>query len=132
MVSGNSALARNQALSLKISTLANGSPPPQRDRSELSELLPVGFDMLRKQLAIQWVRDTVYVNLDSLFTEFRAEVNYLYTSTALDWHASWFLDYQFRYCPVVSMLNTVGLDRGVSGSRQQPAKCNTHRRIATL
>ena len=50
----------------------------------MSELLPVSLDVLRKQLAVEWVGDTVNVNLYALFAQLRAEIDDLNSATALD------------------------------------------------
>lgn len=40
--------------------------------------------MLRKQLAVAWVGDTVYVHLYALFAQLRAEIDDLNSPRALD------------------------------------------------
>ena len=53
----------------------------------LSELLPVGFDVVRKQLSVGGTGDAVQMNFYSPFAEFRTEVDDLNSSAALDEHA---------------------------------------------
>jgi len=86
-----------------------------------------------EQLSVGRIGDTVEMNVDSLFPEFRAHVNDLNSSAALDWHASGYFDSEPRNCnPAVSMLNAIRLDRSVERSWQQPLKRDTHWCISSL
>ena len=76
--------------------------PTKRSMSEigilqqLSTLFLVGFHMVSKQFTVGRIGDTVEMNFDSCFTEFRAEVDDLNIPTALDCHASRYADHECR------------------------------------
>ena len=55
---------------------------------ELSKLFLVDFHMVSKQFTVRRIGDTLEMNFDSCFAEFRAEVDDLNTTTTLDWLAS--------------------------------------------
>ena len=54
----------------------------------LSELLPVGLGVVRKQLSVGGTGDAVQMNLYSSLTKFRAKVDDLNAAAALDENAS--------------------------------------------
>jgi hypothetical protein len=77
----------------------------------LSELLPVGFGVVREQLTVSGTGYAIQMNFYSPLTKFRAKVDDLNASAALDEHASRRFHCESRdVYPVVPMLNAMGLN----------------------
>ena len=89
--------------------------------------------MVRKQLMVGRIGNTVEMNLDSCFAKFRAEVNDLNASAALDRYTARRLHSESRdVYPVVAMFDAIRLNRGVSRSRREPPECDSHSSVASL
>ncbi len=101
--------------------------------SFLSKLFFVCFHVMWKKFTVARVRDTAKMNLESRIAKFRAEVNDLNASAALDWGTVHYTDHESRNrYPAISMLNAIRLDRSVGWSRQEPPTRDTHWCVASL